>query len=128
MTGARGAATAGAGRAGEAAAARHLEAKGHRVLERGFRTRNGEIDLVTRDGDTIVFVEVKTRSGTAHGRPAEAVGPRKRSRLLRAARHWLHRRGAGESPCRFDVVEVLSRPGAADLVEHLPDAFREGDS
>jgi putative endonuclease len=124
---ARRAAAAGAGRAGEAAAARHLEAIGHRVLERGYRTRDGEIDLVTRDGDTIVFVEVKTRSGTAHGRPAEAVDRRKQGRILRAARLWLHRHGATDSPCRFDVVEVLSRPGAPDLLEHLPDAFREGE-
>ena len=128
MTGERRAAAAGAGRAGEAAAARHLEARGHRILDRGFRARDGEIDLVTRDGDTIVFVEVKTRTGTAHGRPAEAVGALKRSRLLRAARLWLHRRHATESPCRFDVVEVLSRPGSGVVIEHLPDAFREGES
>lgn len=120
-------AAARSGRAGEEAAARHLETKGQRILERGFRTRDGEIDLVSRDGDTLVFVEVKTRAGTAHGRPAEAVDYRKRGRILRAARVWLHRHGATERPCRFDVVEVLTRHGSPDLVEHLPDAFREGD-
>lgn len=128
MTGsARRHAAARAGRAGEETAARHLETKGQRILERGFRTRDGEIDLVSRDGDTLVFVEVKTRGGTAHGRPAEAVDYRKRGRILRAARVWLHRHGATESRCRFDVVEVLTRPGSPDRVEHLPDAFREGD-
>ena len=128
MTDPRRAAAADAGRDGEAAAARHLEARGHRILARGFRTRDGEIDLVSRDGDTLVFVEVKTRSATSFGRPAEAVDHRKRSRILRAARVWLHRHGADDDPCRFDVVEVLARAGAVGVVAHLEDAFREGES
>jgi len=114
------------GRAGEDLAARHLEARGYRILERGFRIRDGEIDLVADDGGTVVFVEVKTRSGTACGRPAEAVDGRKQRRLLRAARVWLHRHGATERPCRFDVIEILSRPGEAVVANHIPDAFQEG--
>ena len=114
------------GRAGEDLAARHLETLGFRVLERRFRTRDGEIDLVAADGPTVVFVEVKTRSGSACGRPAEAVDGRKQSRLLRAARVWLHRHGATERPCRFDVVEVLLRPGEEAVAHHIRDAFQEG--
>jgi putative endonuclease len=114
------------GRAGEDFAARHLEARGFRILERGFRTRDGEIDLVAADGGTVVFVEVKARSVTVCGRPAEAVDGRKQRRLLRAARVWLHRHGATESPCRFDVVEVLSRPGEEVIAHHIADAFQDG--
>jgi putative endonuclease len=114
------------GRAGEALAARHLEARGLRILERGFRTRDGEIDLVAADGGTVVFVEVKARSGTACGRPAEAVHARKQRRLVRAARIWLHRHGATESPCRFDVVEILSLPGGEASAHHITDAFQDG--
>ena len=114
------------GRAGEDRAARHLEARGYRILERGFRTRDGEIDIVAADGETVVFVEVKTRSGMACGRPAEAVDGRKQRRLVRAARVWLHRHGASERPCRFDVVEVLSRPGEEATTRHIVDAFQEG--
>ena len=116
------------GRAGEDLAARHLERRGFRILERGFRTRDGEIDLVAADGDTVVFVEVKARSGSACGRPAEAVDGRKQRRLLRAARVWLHRHGATEAPCRFDVVEVLSRPGQEATAHHIADAFQDGGS
>jgi len=114
------------GRAGEALAARHLEGRGYRILERGFRTRNGEIDLVAADGGTVVFVEVKARSGAACGRPAEAVDGRKQYRLLRAARIWLHRHGATDAPCRFDVIEVLSAPGGEVVANHILDAFQEG--
>jgi len=114
------------GRAGEDLAARHLEARGFRILERRFRTRDGEIDLVAADGGTVVFVEVKARSGAACGRPAEAVDGRKQRRLLRAARVWLHRHGATEGPCRFDVVEILSRPGEKVIAHHIADAFQDG--
>jgi putative endonuclease len=114
------------GRAGEDLAALYLEARGFRVLERGFRTRDGEIDLVAADDETVVFVEVKARSGTACGRPAEAVDGRKQRRLVRAARVWLHRHGATERPCRFDVVEILSRPGEEPTAHHIADAFQDG--
>ena len=114
------------GRDGEAIAAGHLERQGLRILERGFRTRTGEIDLVAEDGGVLVFVEVKTRSGLGCGRPADAVDSRKRSRILRAAQLWLARHGSSEAPCRFDVVEVLSEDGSPARVHHIPDAFQAG--
>jgi putative endonuclease len=97
------------------------------VLERAFRTRSGEIDLVVRDGAILVFVEVKARASLAWGRPSEAVGWRKRARLEKAARFFLARRGLHpEPPCRFDVVEVLARPGEPWTFRHLEDAFGTG--
>jgi putative endonuclease len=125
LTGPARATSAETGRAGEEHAARYLRERGFTILERGFRTRDGEIDLVAADREEIVFVEVKTRSGLSHGRPAESIDGRKRYRLLKAARIWLHRHGATDRPCRFDVVEVFSHGPDQPRVEHIADAFRD---
>jgi putative endonuclease len=111
------------GRRGEEAAARWLEGRGMRILARCFRVRGGEIDLVARDGSTLVFIEVKSRSGLSFGRPSEAVDRRKRARLVRAATLYLLAHGGEERPCRFDVVEVLADPSGRLSVRHLRDAF-----
>jgi putative endonuclease len=113
------------GRKGEEAAARHLQSLGYVILERRFRTRAGEIDLVARDGNTLVFVEVKARTSLACGRPAEAVDCRKRGRIARVASLYLARRGGGEAACRFDVVEVLLEPGSPPCVHLISNAFGE---
>lgn len=110
------------GRAGEAAAAAYLEERGLRVLERNFRCEGGEIDLVAADSRTLVIVEVKTRSGTAFGRPGEAVSPAKQARLRRLAARYLAERRPVQRDVRFDVVEVLGRPGTFRIT-HLPAAF-----
>ena len=113
------------GRRAEDAAAVALESAGYRVRARRFRTRQGEIDLVVEDrAGTVVFVEVKARSGTGYGDPAEAVDHRKRARLSRAAEAYLQARGALERACRFDVVAVRSDPAGKLAVEHVVDAFR----
>ncbi len=112
------------GAAGEAAAERALVRAGLRVLERRFQTREGEVDIVALDGDVVVFVEVKTRSGGAIAPPAESVTAGKRRRLARAALAWLARRDWLERRCRFDVVEVVSRGPSSVDVRHLRDAFR----
>lgn len=109
-------------RAGEAAAAEYLEAHGLRILERNFRCKVGEVDLVAVDGHALVFVEVKTRRGTAFGRPSEAVGPAKQARLRRLAAWYLAEKRPPHRDVRFDVVEVLGRPGAFRIT-HLPSAF-----
>jgi putative endonuclease len=114
------------GMAGETAAEDTLRERGLIVEARGFRARAGEIDIVALDGPVVVFVEVKARAGEAFGRPAEAVTPTKRARLIRAASLYLLRRGWSERPCRFDVVEVVGE-GPARRVTHIPDAFRPGD-
>jgi putative endonuclease len=112
------------GRRAEDEAARYLEGRGLRLVARSFRARGGEIDLIAQDGATLVFVEVKARASLSWGRPSEAVGPVKRARMVTAARLFLMRRGARpEPPCRFDVVEVLARPGEPLRIRHLANAF-----
>ena len=114
------------GEAGEAAAERWLRRAGLAIVSRGFRARCGEIDLIARDGATVVFVEVKTRTHDAFGRPAEAVTGLKRARLARVASVFLVKAGWTDRACRFDVVEVVPK-GAEWRVTHIPDAFRLGD-
>lgn len=107
------------GRRYESVAADYLVEQGYRILERNFYSRQGEIDLVARDGRYLVFVEVKYRSGTANGSPAEAVGPLKQRRIRGTARYYLYSRGLPEdTPCRFDVVAVTG-----GQIELIRDAF-----
>ena len=106
---------------GEREAARILRRAGLRVLIRGYRTDQGEVDLIARDGDTLVFVEVKSRS---RGEPAEAVTLEKQRRLTLAALHFLKRHNLLEQPCRFDVVAIVWPEGRQPAsVEHIRDAF-----
>lgn len=105
-------------------AARILERRGYRILDRRYRTRAGEIDLVARDGETVVFIEVKARGSSGCGRPAEAVDGRKRARLARAAGLYLAREGVAETPCRFDVVEVILDPAGRPAARIIRDAFQ----
>ena len=92
----------GSGGAAEAAAASYLARHGLSVLQSNYRCRLGEIDLVLRDGPSIVFVEVRLRTNPSFGGAAASIGPRKRARIIAAARHYLA--GKPELPCRFDVV------------------------
>jgi putative endonuclease len=112
------------GRWGEDVAARHLQEGGAEVLERNWRCREGELDLVVRDGDAIVFVEVKTRSGRGYGEPAEAVTRLKARRIHLLAARWLaeHRPPGGPWDLRFDVVSVLRTADGPEVV-HLHGAF-----
>jgi putative endonuclease len=110
---------------GERAASRFLRRKGMRILCRSYRTPRGEIDLVARDGDTLVFVEVKTRR---RGQPAEAVTLDKQRRITRASLQFLKWHGlldaARPVPCRFDIVAIVWPDGLGrPTVEHFPDAF-----
>jgi putative endonuclease len=109
---------------GEDLAAAHLAAAGYEVLARNWRCRDGELDLVARDGDAVVFVEVKTRSSADFGMPAEAVGHVKARRIRGLACRWLvENRPGGAIQLRFDVVSVVRRRGAAPELVHLRDAF-----
>jgi putative endonuclease len=109
-------------------AARHLIARGYRVLHRNHLIRGGELDLVACAPDgTICFVEVRARADVAHGRPGETVGSRKRARLVAAARHYLATEVRGEPPCRFDVVELVGALDASPQITHIADAFRLED-
>ncbi|WP_371324423.1 YraN family protein [Dechloromonas sp. ZY10] len=94
--------TVAKGREAETAAARLLEKAGLRIVDRNFRVRGGEIDLIARDGATLVFVEVRARSGSGFGGAAASIDAAKQQRLLLAARHYLARHG--ECDCRFDCL------------------------
>ena len=94
------------GELGETLACDELKRRGYAILERRYRTRYGEIDIVARHGDVLVFVEVKARAGDAFGSGAEAVTPYKQRRVARMAADFLVRRRLQDRPCRFDVVSV----------------------
>lgn len=112
------------GRWGEDLAVQHLQAAGCEVLARNWRCREGELDIVVREGRALVFVEVKARSGLRYGAPAEAVSGVKARRLHRLAGRWLAlNRPPGAHDLRFDVVSVLRVRGAAPEVVHLRGAF-----
>lgn len=121
-TPATGADTVGLGRLGERLAERYLRRHGYRIVKRNFRAAGAEIDLVALDGDTLVFVEVKTRRGERAGTPAEAVGTLKQERLRRAAAAYVTRYRVGPRPMRFDVVAICGEGGSRRL-DLLRDAF-----
>ncbi|HUR52253.1 MAG TPA: YraN family protein [Mycobacteriales bacterium] len=111
------------GRWGEELAVQHLRQQGFEVLDRNWRRREGELDVVAVDGRSLVFVEVKARSGLAFGEPAEAVSRTKARRIHGLARQWLsEHRPPGEWELRFDVVSVLRTTGLPE-VSHLRGAF-----
>jgi putative endonuclease len=112
---------------GEMAALEFLLDKGYRILEHRYRVGRWEVDLIAERDGVVVFVEVKTRSGMAFGRPAEAVTPRKQHELIKVARAWEDRSRRRDRAIRFDVVEVLrSRNGGVVVVRHIENAFRPG--
>lgn len=115
--------TADLGRAGEREASKFLKKKRYRILSRGFRCALGEIDIVARDGDTIVFVEVKTRTDDAAADIEEAVNYTKRRRLTRAAKFFLQRADAVDEPARFDIVAIRFGAGRKPEIRHIIDAF-----
>ena len=115
------------GKTGEDLACAELRRRGYAILARRYRTRLGELDIVAREGDTLVFVEVKARATLRFGNPGEAVGWRKQRQLVLMARDFLARSCLWRVPCRFDVVAVLvPQDGAAPRVEVYPAAFRVG--
>jgi len=111
------------GRLGEAAARKHLRRQGLKFLTANFRSARGEIDLIFRDADCLVFVEVKTRSAEDWVRPAAAVDARKRRHISRTAMDYLKLLDHPAIRIRFDVVEVLLAEGAVREVRHLPNTF-----
>jgi putative endonuclease len=110
------------GRAGERAAEKYLKRNGYRIVARNFRAAGAEIDLVAIDGETLVFVEVKTRRSRDAGAPEEAVDKRKQLRMRRAAEAFLVQYRAGEKELRFDIVAVDAAGKRLDI-ELLRNAF-----
>ena len=103
------------GRKGEILAAEYLERHGIKVVTQNFRCPIGEIDLVGRDGKTIVFVEVRSRSTVNYGLPQESISASKQRRLTRLAQWYLKRHGWEREPARFDVIAILWREGSPEL-------------
>jgi putative endonuclease len=108
---------------GERMAIRFLLDRGLELIDRNWRCHLGEIDAVFADGDTVVFVEVKTRSSAGFGLPAEAVDYRKSVRLRRLAAQWLHEHDVHARVVRFDVISVLSRRSGPAEIDHVVGAF-----
>src|SRR6266487_1364226 len=108
---------------GERAAKKHLKQQGLKFLTANFRSERGEVDLVFRDDDCLVFVEVKTRSSEDWTRPAAAVDARKRRLLSQTALDYLRLLKKPRVKLRFDIVEVLLQAGEVREVRHLPNTF-----
>ncbi|MFM7107417.1 MAG: YraN family protein [Planctomycetaceae bacterium] len=111
------------GRRGEDEAARYLKGLGYRIVGRRERVLRGDIDIVALDGRTVVFVEVRSRSDTAHGHPAETVGPAKQRRIAELATAYIRRHRLEDCSVRIDVVAVTFAAGGQPVVEHYQNAF-----
>ena len=111
------------GARGERIAARTLKRGGYRILARNFTCPAGELDLIALDGDTVVFVEVKTRTSDQSADPEANVHYHKKRQLARTAKYYLAMTGAADRPCRFDVVAVVLAPRHKPVIEHFIDAF-----
>lgn len=111
------------GKQGEELAASYLKNLGFSVLERNYRQKTGEIDIIARDGDCLVFVEVKTRKGLLFGQPFEAVTTKKQGQLSRVALDYLSRNKLLDQPARFDVVSILLPDNGKADIEHLANCF-----
>jgi putative endonuclease len=112
------------GNKGEEIAAKYLKKKGYKILKRNYAAPSGEIDIVARDGGTVVFVEVKARTDDRFGLPAEAVGSKKQQKLRSVALHYLQKLRK-QPPARFDIVSVYVKDGGEEI-EHIRDAFETG--
>ncbi|MBF0188840.1 MAG: YraN family protein [Magnetococcales bacterium] len=109
----------------EQIAARHLQKLGYRIVARNVRCRAGEIDLIARDGEILVFCEVKARRQGRFGDPAEAIDVRKQAQIITLANDYLHKLTTAVPVCRFDAVLMLWN-GKEWAIRHEKDAFRPG--
>lgn len=108
---------------GEEIACAYLEKKKYAIVTRRFRMFRGEIDIIARDGPTLVFVEVKARADESFGRPEEAVTLGKQRQIRKIARGYLVENPPGDVACRFDVISILFGDGNGYRLEHFVDAF-----
>jgi len=113
------------GKTGEATARKFLENKGYAILESNWRFHRAEVDLIAKDGNVLVFVEVKTRSSDAFGKPEAFVSTRKQRFLAEAASAYMEQSGH-DWEIRFDIISVLAQPAGEALIEHFEDAFFPG--
>jgi putative endonuclease len=114
------------GEVGENLACDELQRRGYAIVARRYRRRGGEIDIIARDGPTVVFVEVKTRAGSAYGSGADAITWTKRRRLTGIATDFLARNHLTDCPCRFDVVSIALTAGEPPAIAVFTNAFEAG--
>lgn len=110
------------GSEGEILAVRYLKRQGYAIIARNFTTRVGEIDIIAKDGETIVFVEVKTRTNDAFGAPFESINAAKKKKLTNAASLFL-KSLKKETPARFDIISIIRHPSGNNRIQHIKDAF-----
>ena len=110
------------GRWGEDIAADYLQRKGYQIIERDWKSGHRDLDIIALDGDTVVFVEVKTRSNRLFTDPVEAIGYQKIRNLQQAANHYVKYRCINHD-IRFDIVSVVGTSGTEPEIEHIEDAF-----
>jgi putative endonuclease len=110
------------GQRGENVAAKFLRDQGYKIIIRNYRCDVGEVDIIARDGSTLVFVEVKTRSYD-DPTPEEQVNAEKQHQLTKAAKYYLSRYGSPQPPARFDVVAIVWPTGRDPQIRHTPSAF-----
>jgi len=110
------------GRTSEKRAARHMASKGYRIIEMNYRCRFGEIDIIARNGDTLVFCEVKARNSRTFGSPLEGITGAKIKRIRKTAEYYLMTKKLKNTDCRFDAVTV-DRSGSGTVIEIIPNAF-----
>ena len=111
------------GRKGETVAAAYLRKQGFQILEKHYRYGRGEIDLIASEGETLVFVEVKTRFFSAPTTPEEAVTVLKQNQIRRIAQAYLYNKSLEDIPCRFDVLALQFAPKSGFQIRHYRDAF-----
>lgn len=113
------------GEQGEEIAANFLIARGYRILERNFRCKGGEVDIIVRDpGDKyLVFVEVKTRRNLSYGAPQLAVTPFKQRQIIKASLTWLSKNRLHDHNARFDVIAILLHTDGLHAIDHIKNAF-----
>jgi len=112
------------GKRGEGIACRYLQGKGYRIITTNYRNRVGELDIIAQEGDCLVFIEVKTRSGEGPLPPQASVTLRKQAQLIKTAICYLKEKGLyGSQSCRFDVVAITYKKGGSIDIELIRDAF-----
>jgi putative endonuclease len=110
------------GSKGESLAVKFLKTKGYKIISKNYKTSIGEIDIIAQDGETVVFIEVKTRANDSFGYPFEAVHRKKRRKLRNLALLYLKNNGQ-ELPVRFDVLSIMYTEDSIKEIEHIKDAF-----
>lgn len=112
------------GRFGEDTASKYLEESGYTILDRNFKCRSGEIDIIARDGNYIVFIEVKTRSGSFYGTPGEAVNELKQHKIIKVSETYIMKRKLFNYDFRFDVIEIVIDKAKNASIKLIKDAFQ----